>query len=257
MIGTGLIIQVFMLRNMKVAATLRAETIEAEAVMRARVDNLTVVYLPLYFVLSTIIYIIEVVVFSNKQQNINLLIGLYIVFNVIKLTFSAFIGITTLKFGASISKLIKLVQYEFGETFPQIPRLKLMRKLIISMSVTYILVDCFYDLLLPIMLVVIVKVHDVDNPDAKTWRESMQLISDIRVQFVLAFNIQMVYFYYKLALPSTGMSRDVIERAGDEQSHLDRSNDPTYEPTAKLSEQSVNSFARFMEGDGLDVQQRE
>jgi hypothetical protein len=80
-------------------------------------------------------------------------------FNVIKLVFSAFIGITTLRFGSQISKLIKLVSYEFGETFPQIPRLKLMRKLIISMSVTYILVDCFYNLLLPFMLVVIALVH--------------------------------------------------------------------------------------------------
>jgi hypothetical protein len=108
---------------------------------------------------------------------------------VIKLVFSAFIGITTLRFGSQISKLIKLVSYEFGETFPQIPRLKLMRKLIISMSITYILVDCFYNLLLPFMLVVIALVHQVNDPDAKAWRESMQLISDIRVQIVLAFNI--------------------------------------------------------------------
>ena len=189
MIGTGLIIQVFMLRNMKVAAVLQAETIEEEVSTRARVDTLTWVYLPLYAVLSIFIYVIEVLVFSDRDLNIGLLIALYIMFNVIKLVFSAIIGITTLRFGSQISKLIKLVSYEFGETFPQIPRLKLMRKLIISMSVTYILVDCFYNLLLPFMLVVIALVHQVNDPDAKAWRESMQLISDIRVQIVLAFNI--------------------------------------------------------------------
>jgi hypothetical protein len=156
-----------MLRNMKVAAVMRAESIEEETVMRTRVEKLTAVYLPLYFVISVIIYVIEVLVFSNKQQNISLLIGFYIVFNVIKLTFSAIIGITTLRFGASLSKLIQLVQYEFGETFPQIPRLRLMRKLLISMSVTYLLVDCFYNLLLPVMLVVIALVHHVNDPDAK------------------------------------------------------------------------------------------
>jgi hypothetical protein len=85
----------------------------------------------------------------------------------------------------------------------------------------------------------------------------MQLISDVRVQFVLAFNLQMVYFYYKLALPNTGKTPDVIERVADEASHLDRLTYPNFEPNAKLSEQSVNSFAQFMEGDGDDVQQRE
>lgn len=65
MIGTGLIIQVFMLRNMKVAAVLQAETIEEEVSTRARVDTLTWVYLPLYAVLSIFIYIIEVLVFSD------------------------------------------------------------------------------------------------------------------------------------------------------------------------------------------------
>ena len=170
-----------MLRNMKVAAVLRAETIEEEAIMRKRVHNLTCFYLPIYAVLSITNYVIEIKVFSDRQQKIDLLIGLYTLFSLVKLTFTAFIGITTLKFGSSISKLIKLVKYEFGDTFPQIPRLKLMRKLLISMSITYILVDCFYNLLLPTMLVIIALVHNLNDPDAKKWREFMQLISDIRM----------------------------------------------------------------------------
>lgn len=67
-----------------------------------------------------------------------------------------------------------------------------MRKLLISMSLTYLLVDCFYNFLLPVMLVttVIARQSNSDfRPEAKAWKESMQLISDIRIQFVLAFNI--------------------------------------------------------------------
>lgn len=64
----------------------------------------------------------------------------------------------------------------------------------------------------------------------------------------------MVYFYYKLALPTGGKNPDVID---NETTPLDRSNDPTFEPTAKSSEQFVNSFARYMEGDGLNAKERE
>ena len=82
-----------------------------------------------------------------------------------------------------------------------------MRKLLISMSLTYLLIDCCFNLLLPAMLAVVVILQDDSHrnfsPEAQTWREAMQLINDIRIQFVLAFNLQMVYFYYKLALSNT------------------------------------------------------
>lgn len=132
-----------------------------------------------------------------------------------------------------------------------------MRKLLISMSITYMLVDCFYNLLLPSMLVLIALKHDVDDPNTKQWRESMQLVSDVRVQFVLAFNLQMVYFYYKLALPSTGSNPDVIEATGFETTAVEKSVDPSIEPTARLSEQSRESFARFMEAEQTDAKLRE
>ena len=100
--------------------------------------------------------------------------------------------------------------YEFGESFPQIARLKLMRRLLISLSITYLLVDLFYNLFLPACCVIaVILVEDQNN---RVWRESMQLVSDLRIQLVLAFNIQMVYFYYKLALPSQDNGTiDVIE----------------------------------------------
>lgn len=67
----------------------------------------------------------------------------------------------------------------------------------------------------------------------------------------------MVYFYYKLALPTNGSNTDVIERLSNEPNAIEQSLDPSHEPTAKLSEQSSGSFARFMEGDGTDVKARE
>ena len=68
-----------------------------------------------------------------------------------------------------------------------------MRKLLISMSLTYLLIDCCFNLLLPAMLAVVVILQDDSHrnfsPEAQTWREAMQLINDIRIQFVLAFNL--------------------------------------------------------------------
>lgn len=135
-----------------------------------------------------------------------------------------------------------------------------MRKLLISMSLTYLLVDCFYNFLLPVMLVtaVIARQSNSDfKPEAKAWKESMQLISDIRIQFVLAFNIQMVYFYYKLSLPTADGIPDVIE---EEEATFEKSMDLPTEYQPKLSERShgqASSFARFLENDSGDPKERE
>ena len=59
-IATGLIINVFMLRNMQVAAVLRAETVEEEHKMRERIYKFQIVYLPLYFLLQILIYVLEI-----------------------------------------------------------------------------------------------------------------------------------------------------------------------------------------------------
>ena len=50
-VATGLIINIFMLRNMKVAAVLRAESVEQEQDIRRKIHRFTIIYLPLYFVL--------------------------------------------------------------------------------------------------------------------------------------------------------------------------------------------------------------
>lgn len=145
-----------MLRNMKVAAVLRTETIEEENETRETVRKFTFAYIPIYAILSLLVYILEILIFSNANKHERTLIIIYIIINLLKFCCETFIGITTFKFATSIKKLITLVKYEFGETFPQIQRLKLMRLLLISMSATYILVDCFYNLILPAGLVTIV-----------------------------------------------------------------------------------------------------
>lgn len=120
MIMTGIIIQVFMLRNMKVAAVLRAKSIQEESETRIRVRHFTYFYLPLYGVLSVLIYVMEILIFSKKDiTGVSewFLIGFYSLMNVAKLSFSAFVGLTTLRFATSINELIQLVTYEFGETF--------------------------------------------------------------------------------------------------------------------------------------------
>lgn len=66
MVATGVIIQVFMLRNMKVAAVLRAESIEQENRTRAKVKKLTIAYLPLYFFLSISIYVMDILMLKER-----------------------------------------------------------------------------------------------------------------------------------------------------------------------------------------------
>jgi hypothetical protein len=74
------------------------------------------------------------------------------------------------------------------------------------MSVTYMFVDIVYNVVLPICIANYGMHHGERSglfpKFDQNWRISMQLLSDIRTQFVLAFNMQMVYFYYKLSLPS-------------------------------------------------------
>jgi len=112
MIFTGIIIQVFMLRNMKVAGVLRAESIEEETKVRQKINNFTCLYIPVYAFLVLSIYILEILVMApptsikNDYSLQNIILGVYILLNTIKLSFSAYIGITTYKFAASINKLI-------------------------------------------------------------------------------------------------------------------------------------------------------
>lgn len=112
------------------------------------------------------------------------------------------------------------------------------------MSTTYILIDLFYNLILPAGLVIIVLTQSFSFTEDKVWRETMQLISDIRLQMVLAFNLQMVYFYYKLSLPtSEGSTPDVIESEADEGA-FDKDNDrfSITSPNAKTSLGYNSSF---------------
>ena len=114
---TGLIINIFMLRNMKVAAVLRADSIEEETSMRNKINKFTNFFLPGYFVLQIGIYVLQLLIFSSidKQKSTGWLLAFYLIFDLIKLILSSFLGVTTYLFAQKIMKLIKLFAYEFGE----------------------------------------------------------------------------------------------------------------------------------------------
>jgi hypothetical protein len=100
-VATGLIINTFMLRNMSVAAILRAETLEEEIHVRRRLKVLTAFYLPTYFCFQITIYSCEISIFNSIYKGIQLpswLLPTYLTINIVKLMFSATLGITTFCF---------------------------------------------------------------------------------------------------------------------------------------------------------------
>lgn len=222
-----------MLRNLKVAAILKCKSIEEEAKTRKQMKLATQIYLPLYAFLTISNYVMEIALFQNASIKISYIcFALYTVSNLTKLVCETFIGITTLNFVNQIKQLIQLMSYEFGEKFPQIKRLQLMRKLLIWLSVTYLLLDLLINLVLPTGYVILTLViNDAGEVQYEAyWEESLQLVSDIRVQFMLAFNVQMVYFYYKLALPmKAGHSVEFIEQMMTERSNAPSSQKLTME----------------------------
>jgi hypothetical protein len=147
------------------------------------------------------------------------------------------------------------MSYEFGSTYPQISRLALMRKLLIWLSITFLVLN----FLLPsgfLALAFIIGDNHVNDEDL--WRQSLQLCNDVYIQFMLAFNIQMVYFYYKLALPIKDRGTvDVIESEAIENSQSGVAMTTLSSSNGREFGQMTNSFRRFMEDQSLDVKERE
>ena len=83
----------FMMRNMKVAAVLKAESIEEESKTRENMRKFTLVYLPVYVFLSLADYILEIVLFQNKQKDERFELVVYILVNSVKLVCETFIGL--------------------------------------------------------------------------------------------------------------------------------------------------------------------
>ena len=140
-----------------------------------------------------------------------------------------------------------------------------MRKLLMSMAITFIAIDLLFNMILPAMLVssVLVKKSSANfQSDMQAWRISMQLLEDIRVQFVLAFNIQMVYFYYKLSLPNSEGVPMIIEPIEPSQPLIESTELETIiddNPFTRASRTvETNSFARLLENENsLYIKDRE
>jgi len=189
-LATTVVVNVFMLRNMSVAAILKSETLEQEMATRKRLRRNIAFFLPTYFVLVVLIYICESLVFHPFYGYKVYVLPYLLLCNGLKLVLCVTLGVYTLIFSNRIQNLINILHYEFGNTHTSIKRLQLVRTLLLTMSVTYLIVDIFYNVVLPITLVYFVTNDELTaNLTTGQWNVTLQLLGDLKVQVTLIFNL--------------------------------------------------------------------
>ena len=138
------------------------------------------------------------------------------------------------------------MKYEYGKTAEVIKKLELMKFLLLSMTITYIAVEFFYNIVLPLYLIINFKINGAPEvgSDTTSWEITLQLLEDIRCEINLIFVLQMLIFFHKLSTPTESENDSHPE---DEQlvSALNNPNPfkPRNSPRALSTEESGDQFS--------------
>lgn len=155
-------------------------------------DLIRIIYLPTYFLLQVSIFISDLWLFSNKDNNPILIVSFLITFNLLKECLSGTLGIYVLIFAFKLKNIIQELVYQWGNNLPAIARIKTIQYYIFVMGVTYLAVDLIFNLIYPACEVA----HAISEhrkgraPETKDFDNTlMQFMEDFEVQLILVFNL--------------------------------------------------------------------
>ena len=120
---------------------------------------------------------------------------LIVLLNLLKECLTGTLGIIVLIFSCRIQNIIDELKYAWGNSPPAITRLKTLRNYLLMMGITYLVVDVIYSIIFPIFEVLHLFGMDRDPSVSGTHSHILQISNLAEIQFVLIFNLQMIFFY--------------------------------------------------------------
>lgn len=124
-----------------------------------------------------------------------------IVLNVVKECLTGTLGVFVLVFAQRLKVVINNLVYHWGNSPPQVERIKLIRLFLTVISITFLLADIVYNMIGPTFdaYAAVTETRLGVFGDALVMANGkVQLMTDIKMQFVLFLNLQILFFHHAL-----------------------------------------------------------
>ena len=115
---------------------------------------LKILYLPTYFMTQCAIYGTQIYLYSDEPHSGGFLVLVIVICNVLKECMTGALGIFILVFAHRLDSIINALIFEWGNTPPQIERIKTIRLFLLVMAYTFLTVNFSYNIIVPVINII-------------------------------------------------------------------------------------------------------
>ena len=114
----GILINIFMLKVLGVAAILRCESKEEEERTARRHSVMVKIYIPIYLTSQAVVYCCQLWIFSDNQYTLTAMMTLIISSNILKMSMTFSLGIVIFVFAYQLKGTIDQLVFQWGNSPP-------------------------------------------------------------------------------------------------------------------------------------------